>query len=50
MNSDPITNVPYVPRTQLPKAGYTLMDDAATVVLANACPFNLLLKSKWGIK
>ena len=50
MNSDPTTNVPYVPRTQLPKVGYTLMDAGATGILANACPMRLLLKHKWGIK
>jgi len=50
MNSDPTTNVPYVPRTQLPKVGYTLMDANETVILANACPMSLLLKHKWAIK
>jgi hypothetical protein len=50
MNSDPTTHVPYVPRTQLPKVGYTLMNASATGILANACPMSLLLKHKWGIK
>jgi len=50
MNSDPTTNVPYAPRTQLPKVGYTLMDASPTGILANACPLSLLLKHKWGIK
>jgi len=50
MNSDSITNIPYVPRTQLPKSGYTLMDRDGITVLANACPMNILTKSKWWMK
>jgi len=34
----------------MPKAVYKLMECEATMVLANACPLHLLLKSKWGIK
>ena len=50
MNSDPTTNVPYVPRTQLPKVGYRLMEYGTKTVAANACPLDKLVTSKWGIK
>jgi len=51
MNSNnPNADVPYVPRTQLPKTGYTLMNDDGTEILANACPMHILVKSKWWIK
>ena len=49
-SSDTIADIPYVPRTQLPKTDYTLMSEDGTEVLANACPMNLLVKSKWWIK
>jgi len=49
-SSDNIANVPYVPRTQMPKTGYTFMSEDGMEVLANACPINLLVKSKWWIK
>jgi len=50
MNSDPTTNVPYVPRTQLPKVGYRLMEYGTKTVAASACPLDKLVASKWGIK
>jgi len=45
-----LATIPHVPRTQLPKTGYRLMCADGVDVLANACPMNLLIKSKWWIK
>jgi len=50
MNNERLMSIPFVPRTQIPTKGHKLMNVDTQCVLARACPFHLLVGSKWGKK
>jgi len=50
MDTEKLSRIAFVPRTQLPKTGYVLKEVGTQFVLARACPFSEVMASKWGQK
>jgi len=50
MDTEKLSRIAFVPRTQLPKTGYSLKEDGTQFVVARACPFSEVMASKWGQK
>jgi len=50
MDTEKLSRIAFVPRTQLPKTGYSLKEVGTQFVVARACPFSEVMASKWGQK